>query len=88
MLDGQKKRKDKKTWKSRSKEKLVGFSSTSLFPTRKQETVTQGGKRGTNHLTWRRTQGLGMSKAGRTSEKAGAFQIHLHKTRIARVRVP
>ena len=39
----QKKRKDRETRKSRSEEKVVGFSSTSLFPTRKQETVTQGG---------------------------------------------
>ena len=42
MLGGQEKRKDK-TQKSRSEEKVVGFSSASLFPTRKWEAVTQGG---------------------------------------------
>ena len=38
-LGGQEKRKDRK----RSEEKVFGFSSASLFPTRKQEAVTQGG---------------------------------------------
>ena len=38
-LGGQK-RKDKKTRKSRSEEKEVGFSSASLFPTRKRKAVT------------------------------------------------
>ena len=36
-------RKDRKTRKRRREEKLVGFSSASLFPTRKREAVTQGG---------------------------------------------
>ena len=40
---GQEKRKDRKTRKSRSEEKMVGFISASLFPTRKWEAVTQGG---------------------------------------------
>ena len=39
----QEKRKDRETWKSRSEEKVVGFSSASPFPARKQETVTQSG---------------------------------------------
>ena len=34
--------KDRKTWKSRSEVKVVGFSSGSLFSTRKWEAVTQG----------------------------------------------
>ena len=34
--------KDRKTGKSRSEEKVVGFSSAFLFPTRKWEAVTQG----------------------------------------------
>ena len=33
-------------WKSRSEEKVMGFSSSSLFPTRKSEVVTQGGNHG------------------------------------------
>ena len=33
----------RKTWKSRSEEKVVDFSSANLFPTRKREVVTQGG---------------------------------------------
>ena len=43
LLEGQKQRKDRKTWKSRSEEKVVGFSSASLFPARKQEAVIRGG---------------------------------------------
>ena len=42
-LGCQEKRKDRKSEKSWSEEKVVGFSSASLFPARKQETVTQGG---------------------------------------------
>ena len=44
MLGGQGKRKDRKTWKRRSEEKVVGFSSASLFPARKWEAVTQKGR--------------------------------------------
>ena len=40
---GPEKRKDMKIRKSRSGEKIKGFSSASLFPTRKQQAVTQGG---------------------------------------------
>ena len=43
-------------------EKVVGFSSASLFPARKLETVTQGGTKGIDHLTRRRTQGVGIVK--------------------------
>ena len=35
----------------------MGFGSSSLFPARKREAVTQGETRGINHLTQRRTQG-------------------------------
>ena len=41
---------------------MVGFSSAPLFPTRKWEAVTQGGTRGIDHPTWRRTQGAGIVK--------------------------
>ena len=41
--EDQEKRKDGKTGKFRSKEKVVGFRSASLFPVRKREAVTQGG---------------------------------------------
>ena len=42
-LGGQEKRKNKKTRKSRSEEKVEGFGSASLFLVRKREVVTQGG---------------------------------------------
>ena len=55
--------KDKKTQKSRGEEKVVGFSSASLFPKRKREAVTQGGTRGIDHRTRRRrTQVAGIVK--------------------------
>ena len=65
---------------------MVGFSSASIFSVRKQELVTQGGTRGIDHLTRRRTQGAGVSKAGRISETAGEFPIHSRKTTITRAR--
>ena len=37
---------DRKTWKSRSGEKVVNFSSTSLFHARKRKAVIQGGNDG------------------------------------------
>ena len=40
---GQEKKKDSKTRKSRREEKVVVFSSASLFPVGKREAVTQGG---------------------------------------------
>ena len=43
MLGRQEKRKDRKPRKSKSEEKVVDFSSASLFPIRKREAVTQGG---------------------------------------------
>ena len=61
---------------------MVGFRSASLFPARKWEAVTKGGSKGTDHLTRRLTQGVGIPKAGRTSETTGAFRIHSHKARI------
>ena len=59
---GQKKRKGRKTWKRRSEEKVVGFSSATLLPTRKWEAVTQGGTMGIDHLMRRRTQRAGIIK--------------------------
>ena len=56
MLRGQEKRKDRKTSKSRSFEKVVGFSLASLFFPSKWETVTQDGTRGIDHPMWK-TQG-------------------------------
>ena len=40
---GQNRRKDRKTQQSKSGEKVVGFSSASLFPAMKGEAVTHGG---------------------------------------------
>ena len=65
-LGDQEKGKDGKSRKSRKEEKVMGFSSASLFPARKREAVTQGGTMNPR----------GSSKAGTTSETAGAFQIH------------
>ena len=59
---GKEKRKDGRTWKSTSEEKVVGFSSASLFPARRREAVTQDGIRGIDHSTRRRTQGAGIVK--------------------------
>ena len=59
------KRKDRKSRKSRSEEKAVAFSSASVFLSRKQEAVTQGGTiqtGGIYHLTRRKTQGAGIVK--------------------------
>ena len=42
-VGGQEKRKDRKSWKSKSKEKVGGFSSAFEFPARKRETVALGG---------------------------------------------
>ena len=58
-LGGLEKRKDRKKLKSRSEEKVVGFSSASLFSTRKREVVTLGGTRGINHLIQRITKDQG-----------------------------
>ena len=76
----QEKRKDRKMWKIKSEEKVGGFSSASLFPTRKRESVTQGGT--IYHLMWRRTQVTSIVKGWEDNETEGAFQIHSHKTRI------
>ena len=50
--------KDRKTSKSRSEEKVVGFSSASLFPTRKRE----GGTRRIDLQRRRKTQEVGIVK--------------------------
>ena len=57
-LGDQEKMKYRKTWKSRSEEKVVIFSSATLFPARKQEAVTQGG----TMLMGRKTQGASIIK--------------------------
>ena len=70
-----------------SEEKVVGFSSASLFPVRKREAVTQGGAAETGGLTTRHgvePREPVSSKVGRTSETTGVFQVHSRKTRITR----
>ena len=47
---GVKKRNDRKTWNSRSIEKVVGFSSASLFHIGKCEVVTPGWNFGTREI--------------------------------------
>ena len=56
----QEKRKGRKTRKSRIEKKVVGISLASLFPARKREAITQGGTRGIDHPTRRRTQVAGI----------------------------
>ena len=65
------KRKDRKTWKRWSEEKDVGFSSASLFPARKLEAVIQGGSKGINHQTCRRTQEAGIIKVWEDKRDSG-----------------
>ena len=48
--------------RSRSKEKMAGFSSASLFTVRKWEAITQGGTRGIDNLVQRRTQEASIAK--------------------------
>ena len=80
MLGNQEKRKIRK---SRNKEKLVSFSSVSLFPTRKWELVTQGGTWGNRPPNAAENpRELVMSMSGRTSKTAGVSQIHSRKRRI------
>ena len=76
MLGGQERRNDKKAWKSRSEEKMVGFSSAflfsarkreaftrvSLFLSRKRESVTQNVTKGIDNPSRRKTQGAGIIK--------------------------
>ena len=59
--------------KSRSEEKVVDFSSDSLFPERKREVVTLGGTRWIDQLTRRERREPVSLKAGRTSETTDAF---------------
>ena len=54
-------REKRKKQKSRSEEKMVGFSSPSLFTARKWEPVTQDGTRGIDYLM-QRTQGASITK--------------------------
>ena len=69
--------------KSRSLEKVVGFSLASLFKTRKQAAITQGGTRGIGYTRrGGKSREAVTSKAERTSEIADPFQINSHKTRI------
>ena len=70
---------------------MLGFSLASLFPPRKQEAVTQSGTMEPEGQTARRggePREPVLSKAGRTSKNAGAFQIHTRKTRITQARAP
>ena len=62
-----------KTQKSKSEEKMVGFSSASLFPVRKREAVTQGGIGGIEQ-----PREPVSSKVQRTSETGGRIpDIHV-----------
>ena len=66
----------------------MGFSSASLFPERKREAVTQGGTRGIDHPTRRKTQGAGIYKGWEGKIDRGTFQIHSRKPKITRARTP
>ena len=75
LVEGEEKRKERKTWK-RSEKKVMGFSSASLFPSRKQEGVTQGRTRGIEHQCGGEPREPIPSKDGRTSKTAGTFKIY------------
>ena len=76
-LKGQEKRKDRKVWYSRSEEKVLDFSSVSLFPARKRKTVTQGGTRGIDHSTRRKIQGAGIVKSWENKRYRGHISYTL-----------
>ena len=65
---------EEKRKENRSKEKVVGFSSASLFPARKREALTQGGTRGIDHLTQRRNQEAGVVKGWEDKRDSGSIQ--------------
>ena len=58
--------------KSRSEERVLGFSLTSLFPTRKRKAVTQGGRKGIDQLM-QRTQGAGIVKGWEDKQDQGCI---------------
>ena len=68
----QKTRKEENT-KSRSEEKVAGFKTASLFPARKREAVTEGGTGGTDHPTWRKTQGASIVKGWEEKRDSGCI---------------
>ena len=74
IVGGQEYRKDCKTWRSRSEEKGVCFSSASLILARKWESVTQSGTRGTDNLMWRKTQGSSIIKTWEDKRTYGSIQ--------------
>ena len=53
--------------------KVVGSSSASLFTARKKEAVTQGGTRGIDHPTRKRTQGVGIVKGWEDNRDRGGI---------------
>ena len=71
-------------------EKVVGFSSASVFPERKREAVTQGETIEPKAQTTRprTTQGPGIVKGWGNKRTESAFHIHSRKTRITRARAP
>ena len=72
-LRDQEKRKYRKTWKSRSEEKVVGYRSASLLTARKWEAVAQGRTRGIDHSTRRKTQGASIIKAWEDKQNHGGI---------------
>ena len=79
-------KRDKKTRKSKSEEKVVSFRSASLFLARKREALTKVETTGIDQPTRTITQGTDIVKGGRTSKTTGAFRIHSRKTIITRAR--
>ena len=70
---GSQKRKERKTRKSRSEEKVVSYSSVSLFLARKMEAVTQDRTRGIEHPTRRKTQGANIVKSWENKRDRGSI---------------
>ena len=72
MLGDQEKRKNMETWKKKSEEKVVDFSSASLFPIRKRVVVTHDRNRRIDNPTRRKPQGAGIFKGlGRRERERG-----------------
>ena len=63
----------RKTQKSKREEKVVGFTSASIFLVRKREAVTHGGTRRADHLTRRRTQETSIVKGWEDKRNRGCL---------------
>ena len=78
----------RKTWRSKSEEKVVGFSSASLFLSRKREAITREETLEIDHPTRRITRGAGIVKGWEDKLDRGRISDTSPKTKIRRARAP